>query len=151
MGCAPSRPSPVPQSRRQNDKPRKQNASRLSRPFDSSLPLHKASRLSRPFDPNIPLYAPQPERRPAKSDKYGDAYAQLTARSNPNRTQTPRKDQKPVDPARYADAYAQLTGGSEQKCGQMPRKDQKVQYVQGHRVKNQAAKGFKGDTLYFSS
>lgn len=151
MGCGPSRPSKtLPQSRRQNEKPRKHNDARLSRPFDPNAPLYNDSRLSRPFNPNIPQHLPQ-TARPVHPDRYGDAYAQLTARSKNKSAPTPRKDQKvarPVDPARYGDAYAQLTARSKQK-GQ--RKDHKVQYNQGHKVKSQVVQRSKGDTLYFAS
>ena len=87
------------------------------------------SRLSRPFDLDAPLYVSQEGQS-----------------SSRRREQSVRA----VDPARYGEAYAQLTGHSK-KSAQTPRKEQKVQYARGHRVKSQAAQGFKGDTLYFSS
>ena len=131
MGCVPSHPSsPFPQPRRQNEKPRTQNA----------------SRLSRPFDPNIPLYVPQKRDqnvRPVDPARYGDAYAQLNARSKPKTVQ-------PVDPGRYGDAYAQLNSRSKQ-TRQAPRTDQKVHFAQGPRVQSQKAQQFKGDSLYFAS
>lgn len=142
MGCAPSRPSnPVPRPRRQTDEPRKPNN----------------SRLSRPFDPNIPLYVPHyqhPSVPPVDPARYGDAYAQLNARSGQKRAPTSykaRQSVRPVDPERYGDAYAQLNARSGQKGAQASRKDQKVQYAQGPRVKSQAVHYSKGDTLYFSS
>lgn len=154
MGCAPSRPSrPIPQSRRQNYKPQNQNGARLSRPFNPDIPLHNDSRLSRPFNPNLPLRLP-PKARTIDSERYADAYAQLTARSKNKSAPTPRKDQKvarPVHPARHGDAYAQLTARSKQKSAQGQGKGKKVQYHQGRQVKSQAAQRFKGDTLYFAS
>ena len=95
MGCASSRPSrPVPQ-------PRKQTAKQTIKPQK-----HNAGRLSRPFDAGIPLYVTRPRKTARHSDtqafdtaRYGDAYAQLNARSK--QPQTPRKDKK----AQYAHGH----------------------------------------------
>ena len=90
MGCASSRPSrPVPQ-------PRKQTVKQTIKPQK-----HNAGRLSRPFDPDIPLHVARPQRTSQLSDKerYGDAYAQLNARSK--QPQTSRKDKK----AQYAHGH----------------------------------------------
>ncbi|KAL9136008.1 MAG: hypothetical protein Q9175_002789 [Cornicularia normoerica] len=120
MGCAPSRP--IPQPRRQNDKPRK---------YDNS-------RLSRPFDPNVPLYIPQYNQssssrakstvRPANPARYGDAYAQLTVRSKQKSSSKAKQSVRPVDPARYGDAYAQLSARSKDNRAQTGRKDQKQSF-----------------------
>lgn len=137
MGCTSSRPAkPIPQPPRPTIKPRKHDASRLSRPFNPDIPLyqydqpasHKANQTVRPVGP----------------ERYGDAYAQLNARSKPKRVHSVR----PVGPERYGDAYAQLNARSKKTVG---RKDQKVQFAQAPRVKSQAVKHFKGDTLYFAS
>lgn len=86
------------------------------------------TRLSRPFDPNVPLYAPTRQstpQQPFDTARYGDAYAQLNARSK--QPQTPRKDQK-----------AQLTAHGYRVKSQ-------AAVVQ----KQQQQRGCKGDTLNF--
>lgn len=91
-------------------------------------PNSSNTRLSRPFDPNIPLYAPtrqSAQQQPFDTARYGDAYAQLNARSK--QPQTPRRDQK-----------AQLTAHG-----------YRVRSQAAPVQKQQQQRGCKGDTLYF--
>lgn len=131
MGCTSSRPTAsTPQSRK------KQNQSRLSRPFDPNIPLYTVttqhSRATR-----------RTKAQAFDAERHGDAFAKLNARSKQANPQQPRKKyvpQQPFESDRWGDAFDKLNVRSNQqpqvpKKVYLPAQQQQQQQCKSHQAK----------------